>query len=514
MQSRTVCQARCLLAALVSHLLIFALVDGPLIAMNIWGACLPDRESLAGQNERLSRHMKPPRSILLRHAEQLESRCLLAASWGVDAIDAPEVWAQGFSGQGVVVAVIDSGVDIHRDLVNSIWVNRNEPLNGRDDDNNGYIDDLNGWNFVDSNNSPISSNSNHGTHMAGTIAAARNEIGSTGVAYGARIMPLRVFNSSGIGTTSSIASAIRYAVDTGADIINLSVEGTSTRNVTAALQYAADNDVLVVASAGNKGGASPEFPASISATLPNVISVGAFTSAGKIWPSSNSVGASGAVQVDAPGESILSTISGNEYAKSSGTSVAAAHVAGIAALAISADPDITAAALRDAIVAGATTNIMNSDSRGGVNALETVRIVRGLAATSHAVEVNVDFDGDGSVGFGDFLVLSRHFGKIDGVTRPEGDADGDGKVLFSDFLKLSQWFGAESQQIGRRQRASTGGTTLDSPSPDGALGPKEAASARLASDAVDRAMADFAPESVEDFHFANDILISLFSSSH
>lgn len=457
--------------------------------------------------------MKPLWSFALRYAEHLEARQMLAASWGLDAIDAPEVWADGYTGQDVVVAVIDSGIDLHRDLANSIWVNRNEPLNGRDDDNNGYADDLNGWNFVDGNNSPVG-RSNHGTHMSGTIAAARNDIGSTGVAYDAKIMPLRVFDSSGVGTTSSIASAIRYAVDTGADIINLSVEGTSTRNVTAALQYAADNDVLVVAAAGNQGQDSPEFPASISAELPNVISVGAHSDAGLIWPNGNRVGSSGAVQVDAPGVNVLSTVSNNEYSKSSGTSVAAAHVAGIAALAISANPDISAAALRDAIVAGATTGIANSDSHGGVNARETVRIARGLVSSPQTAEANVDFDGDGLIGFGDFLVLSRHFGELDGVAHQEGDADGDGKVLFSDFLTLSRLFGLETETIGRRQRASQAAAALSTEPSAESSHVQQASSPAATGAAVDQAITELATETAAGFELASGILVSLFSSSN
>ena len=106
---------------------------------------------------------------------------MLTNSWGLDAIDAPEVWGQGYRGKGVVVAVIDSGIDVHADLIPNIWVNREEAANRRDDDKNGFVDDMNGWNFVEDDNVPLGAN-DHGSHMAGTIAADRNSFGTTGVA--------------------------------------------------------------------------------------------------------------------------------------------------------------------------------------------------------------------------------------------------------------------------------------------------------------------------------------------
>jgi hypothetical protein len=150
--------------------------------------------------------------------------------WSVNAINAPEAWAQGYTGQGVVVAVIDTGVQFnHPDLNSQIYINAGEiGGNGIDDDRNGYVDDTSGWDFYSGDNYADDGNG-HGTHVAGIIAAAANGFGATGVAPGAKIMPIRVLGSDGSGSTNSVAAGIRYAVDNGADIINLAWEVRSAR---------------------------------------------------------------------------------------------------------------------------------------------------------------------------------------------------------------------------------------------------------------------------------------------
>ncbi len=137
-------------------------------------------------------------------------------NWSHDLVYAPEVWARGYTGQGITVAVIDDGVDItHQDLRENIWRNTREIAgNGIDDDGNGYTDDIFGWNFGLNNNNVMPSGS-HGTHVAGTIAASNNGFGTTGVAYNAKIMPIRISNNQN-KLTGNLARAIRYAVDNGA----------------------------------------------------------------------------------------------------------------------------------------------------------------------------------------------------------------------------------------------------------------------------------------------------------
>lgn len=296
-----------------------------------------------------------------------------ADDWNLNLVQAPEVWAQGFTGEGIVVAVVDTGVDgSHPELSSRMWVNPGEnPGNGIDDDGNGFIDDVYGWDFVESDNDPSDGNG-HGTHVAGIIAAANDGFGSTGVAFDATIMPVRVLDSNGAGSFYDVAAGIRYAVDNGAQVINLSLGGSYSSAVHSALAYAGQHGVFVVAAAGNDGGAAPVYPAALSAELTNVLSVGAHDSNDTRAYFSNGVGASGAVQVAAPGVGVLSCLPGNRYSRLSGTSMAAPHVAGLAALALSANPALDPQTLRSLIVEGADRTIAGSDASGGVNGALTV----------------------------------------------------------------------------------------------------------------------------------------------
>jgi subtilisin family serine protease len=258
--------------------------------------------------------------------------------------------------------------------MSQIWVNAGEIAgNGIDDDANGYIDDVSGWDFASGDNNPDDGNG-HGTHVAGTIAADANGFGATGVAPDATIMPVRVLDNNGSGTAAGVAAGIRYAAANGADIINLSLGGGFSSVILSAIQYALDLDVLVVAAAGNEYASSPGYPARFSSSLSNVISVGAYSSSGALANFSNDVGSSGAVQVDAPGVRVYSTYTDGRYGRLSGTSMAAPHVAGLAALALSANGNLTASQLRTLITDGADRTISGSDSNGGINAAWTVAL--------------------------------------------------------------------------------------------------------------------------------------------
>ncbi|MCA9213153.1 MAG: S8 family serine peptidase [Planctomycetales bacterium] len=305
--------------------------------------------------------------------------------WNVNAVNAPEAWNAGFRGQGIVVAILDTGVDrTHPDLVQNIWRNPDErPGDGIDNDHNGYVDDAWGWSFVRGNNNVFDHNG-HGTHVAGIVGASRNGTGATGIAPSVKLMPVAVMDSSGYGRTSNVARGIRYAVDNGADVINLSFLGTYSRDIFSALQYAANKNVLVAVAAGNSNWATPTYPARHSSQLSNVISVGAHSANYVRSSFSNRVGNSGAVQVDAPGQSIYGTVLGGRYSYYKGTSMATPHVSGIAALALSANPNLTAAQLRNYILQGATRRVVGSDSRGAVNAAITVPLARNHRASARA----------------------------------------------------------------------------------------------------------------------------------
>ena len=293
--------------------------------------------------------------------------------WNLNAVGAPEAWAAGYTGKGVTVAVIDTGVDLdHPDLVQNLYVNPGEIAgNGIDDDQNGFVDDVHGYDFVDRDATPDDLNG-HGTHVAGTIAAARNNIGSTGVAPDAKIIPVRVLDRNGSGSDASVAAGIRYAAKLGADIINLSLGGVYSRAIDTAISYARSLGSIIIAAAGNESAAVPGYPARFSATDDNVISVGAYRSSGRIASFSNRVGNSGSVQIDAPGVGIYSTYMGGGYATLSGTSMASPHIAGLAALTLSANPNLTSRELRDLLATGTSGRAAGSDSLGKANASITV----------------------------------------------------------------------------------------------------------------------------------------------
>ncbi|HEY9881414.1 MAG TPA: S8 family peptidase [Leptolyngbyaceae cyanobacterium] len=277
--------------------------------------------------------------------------------WNNDLIKAPETWAQGYTGKGIVVAVIDSGVDInHEDLKDNIWSNAGEiASDGLDNDGNGYIDDVHGWNFgVGQNNNDVTPGTNtsgqtHGTHVAGTIAAKNNGIGMTGVAPDAKIMAIRMgnVNQNGAFTNAgNLATAIRYAVDNGAGVINMSLGWQDSSELTEALAYAASKNVITVSAAGNSGLATSGTPAKYATDYG--LSVGAVDSNKNIASFSNRAGSSDKMQhVVAPGVNIYSTLPGNEYGFKQGTSMASPHVAGVVALMLSANPNLTHAQVRE-----------------------------------------------------------------------------------------------------------------------------------------------------------------------
>lgn len=295
----------------------------------------------------------------------------------VNSVYAPEAWTAGHTGDDVVVAIIDSGVDYnHRDLKNQMWKNSQEIAgDGIDNDENGYVDDVHGWDFTADDNKPLDENG-HGTHVAGIVAAAQNSYGATGIAHDAKIMPVRVLDDAGDGDFSQLARGIYYAVDNGADIVNLSIGGEYNYSVRAAIAYANANGVLVVAATGNGGLEQPLYPARHSAAMSNVISVGAHnTNDARAW-FSNYVGESGAIQVDAPGVNVYSTLPNNGYGRYSGTSSSAPFVSGLAAMVLSVNAEFSPSLVRHFIVEGAIRDISGSDSVGGIDAARTLYLAQ------------------------------------------------------------------------------------------------------------------------------------------
>lgn len=291
----------------------------------------------------------------------------------LNLIDVPAVWEQGITGEGVVVAVLDTGVDInHPDLASNIWVNPGEIAgNGIDDEGNGFVDDINGWDFGDRDNSPTPGRERgfeHGTHVAGTIGAdlngittdsRGNQVEIQGVAPDATIMPVRVLGGRFGNTADALAQGIRYAVDNGADVINLSLgAGMNSTVLREALRYAETQGVVIVAAAGNdasRGATVPSFPARDAALVDIGIAVGAVDGDLNIASFSNPAGTvlGEFPFVVAPGVRVASTIPGNRYGSLSGTSMATPHVSGVVALMLEANPNLTPAQIEDILSATA-----------------------------------------------------------------------------------------------------------------------------------------------------------------
>jgi alpha-tubulin suppressor-like RCC1 family protein/subtilisin family serine protease len=260
---------------------------------------------------------------------------------------------QKSTGNGVTVAVIDTGIDIaHEDLAENIWVNAGEiPNNSIDDDGNGKVDDVNGWNFSDNNNVVFDTsnveNENHGTHIAGIIAAEKeNGKGIAGVAPSSKVMPLKVFKN-GKAYTSDIINAIQYAESMGVKIVNCSW-GSIDDNT--ALEEAIQNsNMLFVCATGNSSvniDSNPVYPAAFDCN--NIITVASVNQYGSLSSFSNYGESS--VDVAAPGEEIQSTLTGGTYGKKNGTSGATAFVSGEAALLLSNSTSMSAIELIGRIV--------------------------------------------------------------------------------------------------------------------------------------------------------------------
>ena len=315
--------------------------------------------------------------------------------WGVKTVSAPAAW-QTSTGSGIVVAVVDTGIDYeHPDLACNVWTNSAETAgNGKDDDGNGYVDDIRGWNFVNNTND-VTDDHGHGTHVAGTIAACGNNgIGVIGIAWQARIMPVKALNKAGYGLDSDLANAIVYAANNGADIISNSwgAEGTS-QTIADAIAYAYNLGALIVAAAGNDGGDARNFS---PANLPQVITVAATAPSGDLATFSNS---GPKIDVAAPGVDILSLRAngtsmgaavGTDYTRASGTSMAAPHVSGVAALVLSEHPTYTNEQVRaDLRVSAADLGTSGFDltyGYGRVNAAAALTVNGPLEAKIQAIQ--------------------------------------------------------------------------------------------------------------------------------
>ncbi len=304
-------------------------------------------------------------------------------SWGLTAVRAPEAWEITQGTEEIVVAVIDSGVDRSVPaLADRMWTNSGEKTDsGRDEDGNGYVDDVYGWDFRDGNADPMEGTplNWHGTFVAGLISAAFDaESGAGGVAPEIRIMDLRFLDSRGLFFASDwprLAQAIDYAVDNGARIINLSIYAKvePPAIVRHALQRAAREGVFIVGIAGNDGTRVGYF-----GRYSEVFTVSAVDQNGDPASFSNW---GPEVDLAAPGVNVLSSYPGGSIRTGSGTSFAAPHVTGTAALVLSINPDLSAREL---------ALLLQSTAAGVGNSQERDYVGAGLVDTAAAIHSAVE----------------------------------------------------------------------------------------------------------------------------
>jgi len=299
-------------------------------------------------------------------------------------IDAPEAWGITTGSSDIIVAVIDTGVDYnHEDLDANIWTNPGEIAgDGIDNDVNGYVDDIRGWDFYNNDNNPFDDNG-HGTHCSGTIAAeGNNGIGVVGVSWNAKIMPLKFLNRRGSGNTDDAIDAINYAINNGADIMSNSWGGGGeSQSLKDAISAANSAGILFVAAAGNVGtdnDESPHYPSSYD--VDNIISVAATDRYDNL--AGFSCYGLESVDLAAPGVTIASTYPRNRYVYMDGTSMAAPHVSSAAALIMAQNPTISVADLKAKIL----------DSVDPIDALAGKTVTGGRLNVFNCLEANTEPD--------------------------------------------------------------------------------------------------------------------------
>lgn len=264
-------------------------------------------------------------------------------------INALKAWEITKGSRAIRIAVIDTGVDYnHPDLKSNMWINSKEiPNNGIDDDGNGYIDDIYGYDFANNDSDPMDGNG-HGTHCSGTIGAVHNnQTGVSGVMADVSIMAIKFLGDDGSGSLEGALKAIDYAVMMDVDLMSNSWGGGGrSEALYEAIKRASEKGIIFTAAAGNStsnNDSKPAYPASYQ--LPNIVSVAALTAQNEL-ASFSSYG-KGSVHIAAPGHNILSTISGGKYDVFSGTSMATPHVSGVLGLLLAKEGRMSHELLRE-----------------------------------------------------------------------------------------------------------------------------------------------------------------------
>jgi len=295
----------------------------------------------------------PTKSQPAKEVEVLLNDPAIASGWGLKMTESQKAWRISQGSREIVVCVIDTGADVkHPDLKNNLWVNKGESgkdklgreraTNGIDDDNDGYIDNVNGWNFV-KNSGDVSDDHGHGTHIAGIIGAeGGNGIGISGVSPKVSLMILKYYDAKGTDVSNLVntVKAIDFGVAHGCNIMNYSGGGVAPSvEEKSAIERAMRKGILFVAAAGNERSNSDVrkyYPADYG--LPNILSVTAIDKDKNVLPSSNY--GEQTVDIAAPGNDIISTLPNGQYGFLTGTSQATAFASGVAALVMANNPQL------------------------------------------------------------------------------------------------------------------------------------------------------------------------------
>ncbi|MEP1033425.1 S8 family serine peptidase [Ekhidna sp.] len=279
------------------------------------------------------------------------SDALISNQFYLDNIKVYDAWDITKGDDDITIGIIDSGIDLdHEDIVTNLWINADDPIDGTDNDDNGYIDDYYGYDFADIDTDPSIQNGNHGMIVAGIAGATTNNtIGIAGVGYNTKVAALKGFKSAN-GQSGGLYDAIIYAAENGFDVVNLSWGrmGQPLQSEQDIINYAAlDHNLVLVAAAGNEGGKTTEENKWYPASYDNVLSVGA-TDENDNKSSGSSFNHS--VDLVAPGVSMYSTVNGNGYTNGGpGTSYASPQVAAAAALVKDQYPTLSAVQIMERV---------------------------------------------------------------------------------------------------------------------------------------------------------------------